>query len=89
MKLVPPPDWGKIFSKRPDLESPGYQEIVKELREKVASVDPIKLQMERIQKQRQSDRNRARRKPSNRDKSAMPDRVNSLFSVDKRRGKNR
>lgn len=89
MKFTPPPDWSKIFKERPDLESPGYQETLRLLREKTAEVDPIKLRMERIHKERQAAKNKARRKPSNREKSAMPDSVNPLLSVDKRRGKNR
>lgn len=82
------PDWDRIFRENPSLESPGYQEVVGRLRQRDASADPMKLQMERIHKQRQSDRNKARRKPSNRAGSAMPNSVNSLLGVNKSRGKN-
>lgn len=57
-----PPDWSEIFARRPDLESPGYQEALRQCREKVAKENPMKRLMERIHKERQSDRNKSRRK---------------------------
>ena len=63
MKRTFSPDWGEIFRKRPDLESPGYQEALRQVREKTNAIDPMKLRMEQIHKERQSDRNKARRKP--------------------------
>lgn len=89
MKRGSTPDWDRIFRENPSLESPGYQEVVGRLRQRDASADPMKLQMERIHKQRQSDRNKARRKPSNRTSSVMPNSVNSLLGVNKGGGKNR
>lgn len=57
-----PPDWSAIFANRPDLESPGYQEALRDCREKTAKEDPMKRVMERIHKERQSDRNKSKRK---------------------------
>lgn len=57
-----PPNWSEIFARRPDLESPGYQEVLSQCREAAAREDPMKRVMERIHKERQSDRNKSRRK---------------------------
>lgn len=84
-----PPNWSEIFERRPDLESPGYQKTVSEMKKKEPDyeLERLKTKMEKIHKERLSTRNKNR--SASRRSSADQDRFNSLFRVNKSRGKNR
>lgn len=57
-------NWTDIFADRPDLEAPGYQEVVRIISEskKRAEMEKIKAQMQEIQKEKISLKNRNRNK---------------------------
>jgi len=56
------PQWSEIFAARPDLEAPGYQEALKATKDKNKQIetDRIKLQMQEIQKEKLSAKNKSR-----------------------------
>jgi hypothetical protein len=56
------PDWSAIFAEHPHLEAPGYQEALQAVRDKKnqAEIERIKAQMQEIQKQKTSEKNKAR-----------------------------
>lgn len=56
------PNWSRIFAKRPDLEAPGHQEAVRAIRDQKnkEQAERIKSMMQDIQKQRVSQRNKAK-----------------------------
>lgn len=65
------PDWSAIFAERPDLEAPGYQEALKSVRDQKnrAEIERIKAQMQEIQKQKVSSKNKNR--TQNKKRSAL------------------
>lgn len=67
------PDWSAIFAERPDLEAPGYQEALQSVRDQKnkAEIERIKAQMQEIQKQKVSSKNRNR--SQNKKRSAIGD----------------
>jgi|688.fasta_scaffold14032_8 hypothetical protein len=54
------PDWAAIFAKRPDLEAPGYQEILAQVRSKQPDYEAqrIREKMQQIHKEKTSAKNR-------------------------------
>ncbi len=56
------PDWSAIFAERPDLEAPGYREALQSVRDQKnrAEIERIRAQMQEIQKQKVSSKNRNR-----------------------------
>lgn len=58
------PDWSEVFRNRPDLEAPGYQEAVRNVIEQKrrAETEKIKAQMQEIQKDKISYKNKTRNK---------------------------
>jgi hypothetical protein len=67
------PDWSAIFAERPDLEAPGYQEALQSVRDQKngAEIERIKAQMQEIQKQKVSSKNKNR--SQNKRRSATSD----------------
>lgn len=67
------PDWSAIFAERPDLEAPGYQEAMQSVRDQKnrAEIERIKAQMQEIQKQKTSSKNKNR--AQNKKRSALGD----------------
>lgn len=88
---MPQPDWNEIFTRRPDLESPGYQETVEQVREKQPDYEKERLRqkMQQIHKEKQSTKNKSRNQSASRKDSASPDATDSLFSANKGRRKKR
>ena len=82
------PNWSEIFRLRPDLESPGYQETVEQMRNQQPNyeLERLKEKMDRIHKEKISAKNKNR--SANKRKSASPEGVNSLLGVNKRGSKN-
>lgn len=60
------PNWSKIFALRPDLESPGYQETVASMKEKLIDYEHERLveKIKQIHKEKQSQKNKNRAKLS-------------------------
>jgi hypothetical protein len=87
---MPQPDWNSIFERLPELEAPGYQETLQKMREKKPDYEAerLKAKMQLINKEKQGAKAKNRSKSAVRE-SVIPDSVDSLFSVDKRRGKKR
>jgi hypothetical protein len=87
---MPQPDWSSIFKKFPELEAPGYQETLQEMRQQRPDYEAerLKAKMQLINKERQGAKAKNRAK-ANAQKSMTPDSVNPLLSVNKRRGKKR
>ena len=87
---MPQPVWGSIFKKFPDLEAPGYQETLGEIRlqQPDYEAERLKAKMQLINKERQGTKAKNRSK-INAQKSVVPDSEDPLFSVNKRRGKKR
>ncbi len=84
------PDWTSIFKRFPQLEAPGYQEILEKMREKLPDyeMERLRARMHQINKDKQSAKAKNRSKAAAK-KSAITDSVDPLFSVNKRRGKKR
>ncbi len=87
---MPQPDWTSIFKRLPELEAPGYQETLKEMRSQQPDYEAerLKAKMQLINKERQGTKAKNRNKSAAKE-SVVPDSVDSLFSVNKRRGKKR
>ena len=64
----PQPDWSEIFRLRPDLNPPGHDEAASFVNEKknAAEAEKIRAQMQAINKDRVSYRNRNRNKSRSR-----------------------
>lgn len=60
------PNWSKIFALRPDLESPGYQETVASMKERLIDYEHERLveKIKQIHKEKQSQKNKNRAKLS-------------------------
>lgn len=58
----PAPDWNSIFIARPDLDPPGYREVVEFLRSRQPDIELERLRekMKQIHKERVSARNKNR-----------------------------
>lgn len=67
------PIWTEIFAERPDLEAPGYLEASRSVLEQRnrAEIERIKAQMQEIQKQRVSSKNKNR--SQNKKRSSLGD----------------
>jgi hypothetical protein len=87
---MPQPDWSSIFKKFPELEAPGYQETLQEIRlqQPDYEAERLKAKMQLINKERQGTKAKNRSKSAAKE-SVVPDSVDPLFSVNKRRGKKR
>ena len=87
---MPQPDWTSIFKRFPELEAPGYQETLREIRlqQPDYEAERLKAKMQLINKERQGTKAKNRSK-INAQKSVVPDSEDPLFSVNKRRGKKR
>ena len=87
---MPQPDWTSIFKRFPELEAPGYQETLREIRlqQPDYEAERLKAKMQLINKERQGTKAKNRSK-INAQKSMVPDSEDPLFSVNKRRGKKR
>lgn len=87
---MPQPDWNSVFEKFPELEAPGYQETLREIRlqQPDYEAERLKAKMQLINKERQGTKAKNRSK-INAQKSVVPDSEDPLFSVNKRRGKKR
>ena len=87
---MPQPDWNSVFAEFPELEAPGYQETLQKMREQQPDYEAerLKAKMQQINKEKQGTRAKNRGKAAVKE-SATPDSVDSLFSVNKRRGKKR
>lgn len=87
---MPQPDWTSIFKRLPELEAPGYQETLQKMREKKPDYEAerLKAKMQLINKERQGTKAKNRNKSAAKE-SVVPDSVDSLFSVNKRRSKKR
>jgi hypothetical protein len=66
VKVSPAPNWTEIFARRPDLEVPGYQEVLAQVRARQHDFEAqrIKEKMQQIhkEKQRTKSRNRSKKK---------------------------
>jgi hypothetical protein len=87
---MPQPGWTSIFERLPELEAPGYQETLQKMRDKKPDYEAerLKAKMQLINKEKQGTKARNRNKSATK-KSVVPDSVDSLFSVNKGRGKKR
>jgi hypothetical protein len=58
------PNWTAIFAKRPDLEPPGYQEILAQIKSRQPDYESqrIREKMQQIHKEKISTKNRNRNK---------------------------
>ena len=58
----PPPDWNEIFALRPDLEPPGYNELVQFLknRQPDMELEILREKIKQIHKEKVSTRNKNR-----------------------------
>lgn len=84
------PNWNSIFEKLPELEAPGYREILEKVRQRQPDYEAerLKAKMQQIKKEKQGTRAKNRSKEAVKE-SATPDSADSLFNVSKRRGKKR
>ena len=84
------PDWTGIFKRFPQLEAPGYQEVLKKIRQKLPDyeMEMLRAKMQQINKDKQSTKAKNRGKAAAK-KSMAPDSVDPLFGVNKGRGKKR
>lgn len=78
------PNWSEIFRLRPDLESPGYQETVRQMRSNQPNyeLERLREKMGRIHKEKLSAKNKNR--SANKKRSVNPEGMDSLLSVNKR-----
>lgn len=62
IKVLPAPNWVEIFAKRPDLEAPGYQEVLAQVRANQSDFQAqrIRAKMQQIHKERISTKNKNR-----------------------------
>lgn len=64
VKISPAPHWAAIFARRPDLEAPGYQDVLAQFKEKQLDFEAqrIRDKMRQIHKEKLSTKNRNRSK---------------------------
>lgn len=64
VKVSPAPDWVAIFAKRPDLEPPGYQDVLAQVKARQPDFEAqrIRDKMQQIHKEKLSTKNRNRSK---------------------------
>jgi hypothetical protein len=62
----PPPDWSKIFESKPQMNPPGYQETLSQVREgdEERELQRLRSKMKEIHKEKISYRNKNRGKSS-------------------------
>lgn len=88
--MMAQPNWNIIFAEFPELESPGYQETLQNIRQRQPDYETerLKAKMQLINKEKQSAKAKNRNKAAAR-QSVAPDSVDPLFGINKRRGKKR
>jgi hypothetical protein len=64
VKVSPAPNWTEIFVRRPELEVPGYQEVLAQVRARQPDFEAqrIRDKMQQIHKEKLSTKNRNRSK---------------------------